>query len=194
MLELSVAFQRLLTMMVQRKQSKCCGKPLALQSGEKMIESLEYRIANGRVRDYDAQADAHAKLINESERAQDCMDCEAFLEKGIKALSAIECFADIAREAHEEGVVDYKDSLKLQQAAELLFEMWHRRSEFAENWIAKCQRNGYDISYLVEWRASCERAQEWLERREWLKRSTNVARARFQQEPWNVAAQAGDDL
>ena len=143
-----------------------------------MLESLEYRIAKGRIESYELSTDA---IVRQSQQAQDCMDCEIFLEKGIRACEAITLFGEIVRDAIVEGHLEpTPDVIEIPQT---LYSGWRKQSERAQEWIAKHVENGYDITNLAEFRKCCEHVQDWLERKDWLDRASKT-RQRFAEELW----------
>ncbi len=145
-----------------------------------LLESLELRIARQKIERY--QHDADKALIGDSEQAQDCLDCEAFLAGGIRALEWLERSENAIAEAVAEGVFDMRP--ELEDGLEALHHAWLRPCAFAEEWIASCQENGYEIKNLTVFRECCQRAREWTERNSLYKQSKAVRQERFAQEAW----------
>lgn len=158
-----------------------------------MYESLEFKIAKNRIRIFEEDEDGE-RIVKASKQAQDCMDCEAFLQKGIRAIESMVLCEKIFQDALSEEIIQRKDAEALIGQIEVLYRVWIQKSEFSKKWIAKCHRNGYDISNLAEFRACQEQAQHWLERKDWLKRSAKAGRSGFKGEPWDVSSEAGDNL
>lgn len=143
-----------------------------------MLDSLEYRIAKGRIESYEHSADA---IISASHEAQDCLDCEEFLDKGIRACQALERLDVVVREAIVEGHL--QPSPDVRTMVRDLFAGWLKQSQRAEPWIAKLVESGYDIRNLPEFRACCESIQDWLERKDWLDLAGRT-RQKFAEELW----------
>lgn len=145
------------------------------------MEPLELQIARSRIEEYE-HASASESIAKESERAQDCMDCEEFLDKGIAALHWLERSEEVFSEASVR--FDFDFSPELLEAVEALHETWLRPCDFAEKWIAKCMANGYEIRNLATFRDCCARAREWLERDSYYKQSKAAREQRFAEEAW----------
>lgn len=145
-----------------------------------MLEPLELEIARAKIERYEHDADE--AVVRDSKLAQECADCEEFLQTGIHALVWLERSEETIVEAVSEGV--FEMTPRLEEAIEALHQAWLRPCGFAEKWIAKCQKNGYDIKNLAEFRDCCERAQDWLEQNAWHKQARATQEERFAQEPW----------
>lgn len=143
-------------------------------------ESLELRIARSRIESYEHDADE--AIVRASNQAQDCLDCEAFLNKGIQALEWLERYEQALVEATTEGIVEMTPDLE--DGLEVLHSAWLRPCDFAEKWIAKCVQNGFEVKKLAMFRDCCERAREWLDRNDSYKKSKALREECFSQEPW----------
>jgi hypothetical protein len=128
-----------------------------------MLDSLEYRIAKGRIESYEHSADA---IVTASQAAQDCLDCEEFLGKGIHACQALVRLDEVVREAIVEGHL--QPTPEVRGLVHALFAGWLKQSERAEPWITKHVESGFEMRNLVEFRECCESIEDWLERKDWL--------------------------
>jgi hypothetical protein len=143
------------------------------------IESLELQIARSKIQQY--EHDAEESVVRASRQAQDCMECETFLDVGIAALEWLERAEESINVAEAEG---FEIPTGVDEAIAVLHVAWLRPCHFAEKWIAKCQATGYDIRNLAAFRDCCARAQEWLDRDAFYKHSRGAREERFAQEPW----------
>lgn len=115
--------------------------------------------AECRVRSY-VQFNRFDDIIDQSHRAVDCMDCEAFLEGGIETFSCIKRTDMIIREAVLTGRIS--DSPAYDQAMTRLLRDWVKQVDHAEAWIARCERNGYEVANLSEFRNCVSEAYSML--------------------------------
>ncbi len=143
-----------------------------------MLDSLEYRIAKGRVESYEHSTDA---IVQASQQAQQCADCEEFLEKGILACDALQLLEVVVRDAILDGHL--KPTPTDTALVHGLYTAWLTQSQRAENWIASNVASGYKIKNLAEFQACRERVEDWLERRDWLSRASKT-RQKFAEELW----------
>ena len=143
-------------------------------------DSIELLIAKSRIERY--IHDAEDPVIRESKEAQDCMDLEAFIDKGIKALEWLEQSEKTIREAIAEGVIDR--DVELLEGANLLYKAWLRPCPFVDKWIEKHTGNGYEIRNLFEFRQCCDRVIDRLQRNQWSDLSAKSRARRLAEEPW----------
>lgn len=147
-----------------------------------MSEPLELELARFEVEQYNENIVDEEIIIHASKQAQDCMDCEEFLDKGIRSFGTIEHGEATLYRAHAAGLIDVTP--ELEQGIEAIRRRWLRPCSFAETWIAKCQNNGYEIRNLDAFRNCCERANEWFEQRREFERAKSIRDERLIQEPW----------
>lgn len=146
-----------------------------------MSEPLEIALARFEVEQYADIADEDA-VVRESKQAQDCFDCEEFLEKGIQSFTSIECGERTLYRAHTAGLIDLTP--ELETAIEVIRRRWLRPCTFAEAWIANCEKNGYQVRNATEFRSSCRRAKEWFESAAEFERAKAIRDEQLMQEPW----------
>jgi hypothetical protein len=94
-------------------------------------------------------------LIIQSAQAGDCLDCEAFLSAGIQSFRNIEEADSMLRSAILKG------QLKLDGLDELiqgLLRKWLKPLVRAQGWIERCEKNGYSLGNMVEFRACVDEA------------------------------------
>ncbi|HUE71501.1 MAG TPA: hypothetical protein VMP01_11510 [Pirellulaceae bacterium] len=143
-----------------------------------MLDSLEYRVAKGRIESYEHSAD---EISRASEEAQECLECEDLLQKGIKACEALEILEIVVRDAVAEGHLQPTPEVK--SLIHALFAEWLQQSQRAAKWIDRQIEKGYDLKHLAEFRESCGRVEEWLDRQDWLTRAATTRR-KFAEELW----------
>lgn len=145
------------------------------------MESLELNLARRAIASYEQDADDDS-LIRASVQGQDCMDCEAFLEKGIKALAWLERSEQALIEGANVGIIDF--TTDIEEAVEELYVAWLRPCKYANKWIAVQEKLGFDVKHLGDFRDACVRVQEWIERNATFKLSKSARDERFAEEPW----------
>jgi hypothetical protein len=146
-----------------------------------MSEPLELELARFEVEQYENIADEDV-IVHESRQAQDSMDCEEFLNRGIQSYTSIECGERTLYRAHSAGLIDVTP--ELEQEIETIRRRWLRPCGFAESWIATCHKNGYQIRNLEEFRQCCRRANEWFDRAAEFHRAKAIRDEALDQEPW----------
>ena len=145
------------------------------------MESVELALARHAIARYEQDANDDS-LIRASIQGQDCLDCEAFLEKGIQAISWLERSEQALIEAANEGLIEF--TTDMEAAIEELYVSWLRPCNYANQWIAVQEQRGFDVKHLEVFREACARAQNWLERNATFKLSKSARDARFAEEPW----------
>jgi glycine/D-amino acid oxidase-like deaminating enzyme len=143
-----------------------------------MGEPLELQIARSKVAEYEHEE----SIVRDSKHAQDCLDCEAWLELGVEALEWLERAEEVFTEASARFNFDFSNDLV--EALETLHLAWLRPRAFAEQWIARCEENGYQIRNVEGFRSCCTRGQEWLARNSQYKLAREAREQRFAEEPW----------
>jgi hypothetical protein len=100
-------------------------------------------------------------VISESLKAVDSMDCDAFLDSGIEAFRSIEKADLVIRKAvlRSKLTLDFD----LDDAIVGLFRSWLSRADFTEEWISRCERNGYELDNLVEFKNCVAEARAIVE-------------------------------
>jgi len=121
-------------------------------------ESLAYRTAQERVRNYNRESEG---LTQAHQEAMDCRECEALLQLGIDAFHWIIRADRVIRNAVYDGVVACK--AEVEEGIRSLCRSWLSPCQFAEKWIAKLQELGYQIANLDEFRECCEEMQAIVE-------------------------------
>lgn len=99
--------------------------------------------ARKHVDDFDA-------VIKDHYEAQDCNDCEDFLQMGIDAFEWIIRADEVIRAAIYAGDMEYDE--ELDHGIQLLLKVWLRPCENAFKWIAKCESLGFKIHNLAHFR------------------------------------------
>ena len=95
-----------------------------------MFESLELELARLEIKSYIENFDEET-IVQESRQAQDCLDCEAFLSRGIKALAWVERGEESLFKGHAAGLLDVTQ--EIETAIDDLYEGWLRPCSFAES-------------------------------------------------------------
>lgn len=143
-----------------------------------MLDSLEYRVAKGRVESYEHSADA---ISQSSQEAQEYLECEELLGKSIKACQALEILEVVVRDAVAEGHLQL--TAEARSLIHALFAKWHEQSKRVARWIDRQVEKGYELKDLAEFHECCERIEEWLDRQDWLTRAAGTRR-RFAEDLW----------
>jgi len=141
--------------------------------------SMELQIAQKKIRTYESDAE---DIIHASREAQDCMECEDFLDQAILALTWIERAESSLIEAASEGLVGDEEAAEIQNIIASLHEHWLRPCALAKGWVQKCIGRNFEIRNLAEFNDCCERAQDWIERNENYKLAKAAREERFAQE------------
>lgn len=142
-------------------------------------ESLELQIASSQVQHFEDEVDP---VVQQHQAAEDCSNCERFLELGINASKWLARAEEAFTVAEAEGLIERTASLD--NAIKVLYQRWLDTGERAERWIARVQLNDYSIDNLQDFRVSAARVRDWLERRAWYEESQAAAAQRFAEEPW----------
>jgi hypothetical protein len=94
--------------------------------------------------------DSDDKLVLESDRAADCLDCEAFLSAGIHSFRTIEEADSVLRLAILKGKLEFDD---LDDHIKRLLTRWTAQVGKAIGWIERCEKNGYSIDNVAEFKS-----------------------------------------
>lgn len=121
-------------------------------------KSLAFRTARGFVARYEDESSD--LVLNEHYEAQDCQECESFLQLGIDAFEWL-MRADLAiRRAVYGGERDY--DARMDENVTLLLRRWQEPCKVAELWIAEQIKRGYEVSNLEEFRKCCREVADIL--------------------------------
>ena len=104
-------------------------------------------------------------LMSQHRQAMECRDCEEFLQSGIEAFKCIQWAEETLRAA----VVEFHVDLPFEKTGRIirtLYRQWFGPVEFARQWIAKNQANGYLPDNLTEFRAAVADCKKQIERSE----------------------------
>lgn len=145
-----------------------------------MLDSMELQIARRKIQSFESDADG--ALVRASKLAQDCLDCEQMLDKGIQSLHWLERAEQAIAEGAAEGLCAVTP--ELDAVLETLHRDWLKPCQLARQWIANCQQSGFEIRNLAEFLEACDRAQDWLDRNDHYQRAKTARDERFAQEPW----------
>ena len=145
-----------------------------------MTEPLELQIARSKIERY--AHDADDSVVRASIEAQDCLDCEAFLASGIRALDWLERSEEALSEAANEGFL--ATTVEMEAAIETLYAAWLHPCSLAEAWISRCQNGGFEVGNLSQFRECCERVRDWLARSAHFRQAKAARDSRFAAEPW----------
>ena len=141
-----------------------------------VYDALEYRIAKRRVDDF---TDA---VIHEHHNAMDCLDCEEFLDKGIKACQSIMKLIDTIREANYLGLTT--DVPEFRNVIDVLYGSWLTHFDKAEDWIASLREKGHRPNNMHEMIQCREMFEECLQRHDWIRRSATARHKSSSSESW----------
>lgn len=97
------------------------------------------------------------ELILESNRAVDCMDCEALLLVGIQAFDGISRVDECIREAVFAKKITVDE--KFDDAILRLYKAWMIPTANAIRWAETCKDHGFDVANLEEFMRCVEEAQ-----------------------------------
>ncbi|MDX1928288.1 MAG: hypothetical protein SFV81_17300 [Pirellulaceae bacterium] len=90
-------------------------------------------------------------VMLESAQAVDCLDCEACLSAGIHSFRFIQEADSMLRLAILQGSFEF-DADELDRNIKRLLTRWIARVERAFAWIERCQKNGYTLDNLAEFK------------------------------------------
>jgi hypothetical protein len=124
-----------------------------------MTEDINLQIAELSLRSW---AD---RVIDEHYAVEDCYKCDEYLEDGIKAFKFVNYGEMVLREAAYRGLRPW--TIEVDNTLKALFAFWAKTADEAELWIARIQKNGYELEHLAEFRKCREAVDEWIESRAW---------------------------
>lgn len=132
-----------------------------------MKNSLD--IARDRVAQFE---DAVDPLMNDHHAAMNCLDCEAFLQKGIDAIRWLRLAEQAVMSQHKLAVtlVPTEFYVWLDGA----YNAFVLRSKLAQQWITDCDARGYSVANSKEFFNCLESAEDWLEQRSWRNQTSSV--------------------
>lgn len=117
-----------------------------------MNDTLTMRTARQRVREFKSESDERTARDVPS---FDGRDCEAFLQLGIDAFRWLTTADAEMRVAVAEGRIAYDPAFD--EAVRALARLWLAPCAFAEEWLARLQREGsIEVSNLATFRNCCE--------------------------------------
>lgn len=127
-----------------------------------MHDCLELQIARSQMDRFEHVADP---LMQDVYQAEDCRQCEEFLQKGITAFDSIARAEQVIFLADNEGIIDCSPELLL--LVKELYARWLGPCKRADAWIERVEANGFVVDNLAKYRDCCEAVQDWLEHNEW---------------------------
>ena len=142
-------------------------------------DALEYQIAQRRVREFTDP------VMDEHHQAMDSLDCEDFLEKGIRAEESLARLEETLREAIYLGLlVNPVHGPGAKEALDEFYHAWLNRCEEADQWVARVLANGYRPTNLNAFLHCRESVEARVAQADWMSRSASSRQQRFSEEPW----------
>jgi hypothetical protein len=142
-------------------------------------DSLEYQIAQRRVSDFTDE------VMDDHHQAMDALDCEDFLEKGIKAEESLARLEETLREAMYLGLlVNPANGPGAKEALSTFYRDWLNRCEEADAWATRVIERGYRPANLDRFLQVRESVESRVDQADWMERSAKSRRQRFSEEPW----------
>jgi len=117
-----------------------------------VMDSLAYRTARSQVHAFKSEGD---EIMARHYEANDCVDCESYLQLGIDAYNWLRRARMRIQEATSQGKAE--PSSEADDAIEVLYRLWLQPVEIANKRIEIQINNGFEVSNLNEFR-ECERA------------------------------------
>ena len=124
-------------------------------------ESLEFQLAEKQLLSFEQHDDP---VLRYHSAAQDCYQCEQWLQAGISALKWLARSEETARAADAEGLADFTS--EVDEAIKGLYVRWLRQSESALPWITRVTQNGFSLDQLPEFEECSSQVRDWLEQHE----------------------------
>ena len=87
-------------------------------------------------------------VIEQSNQAVDCLNCEATIQVGIDAIQTVFKADEALRSASIKGLIVFDEAME-----EILTELvkeWLRRTQPTLEWIDRCERRGYTVEHKDE--------------------------------------------
>jgi len=116
-----------------------------------LIDLLAYRTARNSVRAFASEGD---EIVARNYQAEECRDCESFLQLGIDAYRWLRRADVQVRRAVAEGRLEASSSVD--RAIEALFRLWLPPIEAANRWIEMQRERHFAVENLEQFR-QCER-------------------------------------
>ena len=115
------------------------------------MDCLAYRTARDHVRAFKSEGD---EIVERSYEAEECGDCESYLQLGIDAFNWLQRASDHISRLISEGRI--RPDERVDQAIEVLYRLWLPPVRIAEEWVSVQTNRGYQVENLENFR-SCKR-------------------------------------